>query len=59
MTFAPRGETLVGALERESKTLARGLFASMLQREFDTFARSLASLIDRLHAHLAAIGAQL
>jgi DNA-binding MarR family transcriptional regulator len=54
VTFTPRGETLVGELKRDHKKLARALFASMSQRQFDTFARSLAGVIHRLRAHLAA-----
>jgi DNA-binding MarR family transcriptional regulator len=59
VTLTPRGETLVGQLKRDHKKLARALFSSMSNREFDTFSRSLASLIDRLRAHLAATGARL
>lgn len=56
VTLTPRGETLVTQLKRDHKTLARALFASMSQREFDSFSRSLAGLIDRLRAHFAATG---
>jgi DNA-binding MarR family transcriptional regulator len=59
VTFTSRGETLVGQLKRDHKKLARALFAPMSQREFDTFSRSLAGLIDRLRAQLAATGGQL
>jgi DNA-binding MarR family transcriptional regulator len=59
VTFTSRGEMLVGQLKRDHKKLARALFAPMSQREFDTFSRSLAGLIDRLRAHLAATGSQL
>lgn len=59
VTFTPRGETLVGQLKRDHKKLAGALFASMSQREFDTFSRSLAGLIDRLRVHLAATGGPL
>ena len=59
VTLTSRGETLVAELKRDHKRLARALFASMSQREFDTFSRSLADLIDRLRAHLvAATGGQ-
>ncbi len=43
----------------EERCHARALFASMSHREFDTFSRSLAGLIDRLRVHLAATGGQL
>jgi DNA-binding MarR family transcriptional regulator len=56
VTLTSRGEALVGQLRRDHKKLAGALFASMSQREFDTFSRSLDSLIDRLRAHLAATG---
>lgn len=56
VTFTPRGEALVDQLKRDHKALARALFAAMSQREFATFSRSLAGLIDRLRAHLAATG---
>jgi DNA-binding MarR family transcriptional regulator len=56
VTLTSRGETLVAELKRDHKKLARALFASMPHREFDTFSRSLAGLIDRLRAHLAATG---
>ena len=56
VTFTPRGEALVDQLKRDHKALARALFASMSEREFDSFARSLPGLIDRLRAHLAATG---
>jgi DNA-binding MarR family transcriptional regulator len=59
VTFTPRGETLVAQLKHDHKKLARSLFASMSQREFDTFSRSLAGLIDRLRVHLAATGGHL
>jgi DNA-binding MarR family transcriptional regulator len=59
VTFTSRGEMLVGRLKRDHKKLARALFAPMSQREFDTFSRSLAGLIDRLRAQLAATGGQL
>lgn len=59
VTVTPRGETLVAQLKRDHKKLARALFASMSHREFDTFSRSLAGLIDRLRAHLAATGGRL
>jgi DNA-binding MarR family transcriptional regulator len=59
VTLTPRGETLVAQLERDHKKLARSLFASMSHREFDTFSRSLARVIDRLRAHLAATGGRL
>jgi DNA-binding MarR family transcriptional regulator len=59
VTLTPRGETLVAQLKRDHKKLARALFASMSHREFDTFSRSLASVINRLRAHLAATGGQL
>jgi len=56
VTLTPRGETLVAQLKRDHKALARALFASMSDREFDTFSRGLGGLIDRLRAHLAATG---
>jgi DNA-binding MarR family transcriptional regulator len=56
VTLTRRGETLVGQLKREHKTLARALFASMPRDEFESFAQSLAGVIDRLRAHLAATG---
>lgn len=56
VTFTPRGEELVAQLKRDHKALAQALFASMSHRELDTFSRSLARLIDRLRAHLAATG---
>jgi DNA-binding MarR family transcriptional regulator len=57
VTFTHQGSALVAQLKRDHETLARALFASMSRREFDAFARSLAGLIDRLRAHLAAMGA--
>ncbi len=54
VTLTPRGETLVAQLKRDHEKLARGLFASMSQREFDSFAQGLAGVIDRLRKHLAA-----
>jgi DNA-binding MarR family transcriptional regulator len=59
VTLAPRGEALVDELKRDHKKLARALFASMSQREFDTFSRSLAGLINRLRAHLASTGGRM
>jgi DNA-binding MarR family transcriptional regulator len=59
VTFTPRGETVVAQLKRDHKKLARALFSSMSQREFDTLSRSLVGLIGRLRAHLAATGGQL
>lgn len=56
VTFTARGEALVAQLKRDHKALARALFASMSHRELDSFSRSLAGLIDRLRAHLAATG---
>jgi DNA-binding MarR family transcriptional regulator len=56
VTFTPEGAALVAELKRDHKALARALFVSMSDREFDSFARSLAGLIDRLRAHLAATG---
>jgi DNA-binding MarR family transcriptional regulator len=56
VTLTPRGETLVAQLKRGHKRLARALFASMPHREFESFARGLAGVIDRLRAHLAATG---
>jgi DNA-binding MarR family transcriptional regulator len=59
VTLTPRGETLVAQLRRDHKALARALFASMSDREVDTFSRSLAGLVDRLRAHLDASGVRL
>jgi DNA-binding MarR family transcriptional regulator len=56
VTFTPRGDVLVAQLKRDHRALARALFASMSGREFESFSRSLAGLIDRLRAHLAARG---
>ena len=56
VTFTPRGAELVAQLQRDHKELARALFASMPDREFGSFSDSLAGLIDRLRAHLAATG---
>lgn len=56
VTLTPRAETLVGQLKRDHKKLARALFASMAPDEFESFAQSLARVIDRLRAHLAASG---
>lgn len=53
VTFTPRGEALVAQLRRDHKALARALFAPMSRREFDSFARGLAGVIERLRVHLA------
>lgn len=54
VTLTPRGAKLVARLERDHERLARALFASMSQRELDTFSGSLTGVVDRLRAHLAA-----
>lgn len=53
VTFTSRGRRLVAQLERDHKALARLLFAPMSGREFNSFARGLGGVIDRLRAHLA------
>jgi DNA-binding MarR family transcriptional regulator len=58
VTLTPRGRTLVAHLKRDHKRLARALFASMSNREFDGFARTLGGVIERLRAHLAASSAE-
>jgi DNA-binding MarR family transcriptional regulator len=58
VTFTARGEALVAQLKGDHKALARALFASMSEREFDSFSRSLAGVIDRLRVHVAATGAR-
>lgn len=54
VTLTARGETLVGRLKRDHKTLARALFASMPPDELESFSHSLAGVIDRLRRHLGA-----
>jgi DNA-binding MarR family transcriptional regulator len=54
VTFTSRGTRLVAQLKRDHNALARALFAPMSGREFDSFARGLAGVIDRLRARLAA-----
>ena len=56
VTLTLRGETLVDQLKRDHETLARVLFASMPHDEFESFARSLVAVIDRLQRHLATTG---
>jgi len=54
VTFTSRGERLVARLKRDHTALARALFAPMSRREFESFGRTLAGVIDRLRAHLVA-----
>ena len=54
VTFTSRGERLVARLTRHHTALARALFAPMSRREFESFGRTLAGVIDRLRAHLVA-----
>lgn len=56
VTLTARGEALVDQLKRDHKTLARALFASMPDAEFESFSQSLAGVIDRLQRHLTATG---
>ena len=56
VTLTPRGKRLVAQLKRDHKRLARALFAPMSRREFDSFARGLGGVIERLRAHLVSTG---
>ena len=57
VTFTARGERLVRQLERDHAQLARALFAPMSRREFDSFARGLGGVIERLRTHVQASSA--
>jgi DNA-binding MarR family transcriptional regulator len=54
VTLTPQGEILVAQLKRDHKRIAQALFGPMSSGEFDSFTRSLADVIDRLRAQLAA-----
>ena len=54
VTFTSRGERLVARLKWDYTALAHALFAPMSRREFESFGRTLAGVIDRLHVHLVA-----
>lgn len=56
VTLTLRGKRLVAQLKRDHKRLARALFAPMSRSEFDSFARGLGGVIERLRTHLVARG---